>query len=449
MRQRLAAAPLLLSVLSCLCPSAIAADIYAAPSDYKAKLTELRPGDTLYLAPGEYTRNLNLTGLHGRAGEPITITGPQAGQAVFGATSGANTVNLQDASYLVIRRLVLDGRGKVVDAIKAGGRERLPVHNITIEYCKIIGYGAAREVVAINTKAPAWDWVVRGNTIIAPGTGMYFGNSDGTQPFVRGIIENNLVTDAKGYCLQIKHQVSRPVLAGMPTGPSATIIRYNTFTKSAATEQRDGRPNVLIGGLPDDGPGSKDQYHVYGNVLFHNHTDSLFQGAGRISLHDNLLVDCAYYAINFRSHEGKQPKSIRVYHNSMLAVLDGIRVSDMAEGGEKLIAANLTASKVGPDELRIDSDGNAEINTSAAATIFACADPMLGRCDLQPIKRIDAPLPMGFLGMVGEDDCWYLDFTGSRKPNAAYAGAFAKPLEQPRPIEATTRPAVKPPNPWD
>ena len=69
---------------------------------------------------------------------------------------------------------------------------------------------------------------------------MYFGNSDGTSPFVDGLIEHNLVVDTIGYNMQIKHQLPRPTNVGLPTGDSRTIIRHNVFSKqnNAATGAR-------------------------------------------------------------------------------------------------------------------------------------------------------------------------------------------------------------------
>lgn len=436
-------------VILSLSVSARAADIYAEPADYTDKLAQLKPGDTLHLAAGEYTGGLKLAGLHGQDDAPIVITGPEAGSAIFRAAAGANTVNVENASYLVIRRLVLDGGDQKVDAIKAGGAERRPAHHITIEYNTIRGYGASRDVVAINTKVPAWDWVIRGNTIIAPGTGMYLGDSDGDQPFIHGIIENNLIADATGYCLQIKRQLARPVLPDMPPDPSPTIIRYNIFTKPSQTDQQTPRPNVLIGGLPDSGPGADDRYHVYGNVFYHNDTDSLFQGTGRISLHDSLFVDCKFPAITIKNHEGKPPKSIRIYHNSFLAVPQALRMSGLTEGGEQLMTANIIAHWAGPAKLTVDKEGNAIIDANAAGKVFACADLALGKCDLQPLSRIDVILPPGFLRTVRDDLDWFLDYAGTVKPDAAYCGAFAQVRNDSRPITATTRPAVKAPKPWE
>jgi hypothetical protein len=40
---------------------------------------------------------------------------------------------------------------------------------------------------------PTWGRIIRRNVIDGAGTGIYLGNSDGSAPFVAGIIENNLI----------------------------------------------------------------------------------------------------------------------------------------------------------------------------------------------------------------------------------------------------------------
>src|SRR5262249_36081648 len=158
---------------------------------------------------------------------PIVIEGETSGLGtVFRGRPGANTVSIKNAAYLVVRSLLLDGDGLGVDAVKAEGTSQF-AHHITLERLTIVNHGADQQVVGISTKCPAWSWVIRGNIIRGAGTGMYLGNSDGNQPFIGGLIEDNLIVDTIGYNLQIKHQRERPKIAGMPQENSATIIRHN------------------------------------------------------------------------------------------------------------------------------------------------------------------------------------------------------------------------------
>ena len=158
----------------------------ASPQDYRRAVAMLRAGDTLALAAGEYREGLTLRYLAGEADRPITISGPATGPpATFVARDGRNTVSIVDSQHLVIRNLVLDGRNLPVDGVKAEGNARW-AHHITLENLVIRGHGNNQQTVAISTKCPAWNWVIRGNTIVGAGTGIYLGNSDGSAPFVAG-----------------------------------------------------------------------------------------------------------------------------------------------------------------------------------------------------------------------------------------------------------------------
>ena len=188
----------------------------ASPADYRESLELLRPGDTLRLAAGEYRDGLVLRGIAGAPGQPIVITGPKEGEpATFFARPGHNTVSIIDSSHLEISNVVLEGNNIPVDAVKAEGTAAF-AHHITLENLTIRGHGNNQQNVGISTKCPAWNWVIRGVTITGAGTGMYLGDSNGNAPFVAGLIERNLVVDSTGYNLQIKHQVARPDLPGMP-----------------------------------------------------------------------------------------------------------------------------------------------------------------------------------------------------------------------------------------
>ncbi len=73
-------------------------------------------------------------------------------------------------------------------------------------------------------------------------------------------------------------------------------------------------------------------YEVYGNYFFHNHSEALFQGSGRISLHDNVFVDgpYAYPAVVLRSHNGPL-KVAYVYNNTIYTEGRGIYFGTRAQ----------------------------------------------------------------------------------------------------------------------
>ncbi|MEP7208856.1 MAG: hypothetical protein ABI920_18125 [Casimicrobiaceae bacterium] len=308
-------------------------------------MKELRPGDLLALEAGDYRSGLPLHGLAGTPGRPITISGPQRGAAaVFHARDGHNTVSLVDAAYLVVRNLAIEGHNLPVDGVKAEGSSRF-AHDITLENLTIRGHGNNQQTVAISTKCPAWRWTLRGNRILGAGTGMYLGNSDGRAPFVGGLIEHNLVVDTIGYNLQVKHQLPRPDLPGMPTGNSTTIIRHNVFAKvdsGGGREAEAPRPNVLVGHFPIAGTGVEDRYAVYGNFFYQNAHEALFQGEGNVGIYANVFVTDHGDAIRIQPHNDI-PRHIVVAFNTILAKETGISIVQR-EGAPKfaqIVAANV------------------------------------------------------------------------------------------------------------
>ncbi|MBI2798871.1 MAG: hypothetical protein HYX63_01070 [Gammaproteobacteria bacterium] len=316
--------------------------IDGSPDDYLEKVRHLEPGMTLQLAAGEYRGGLYLHELSGTAAAPVIIRGPAKGSAaIFVAREGHNTVSVADSSYLELRNLTLDGKGLAVDAVKGEGNAHW-AHHITLENLRIVGHGANQQIVGISTKCPAWNWVIRGNEIRGAGTGMYFGNSDGSAPFIAGIIEDNVVADTIGYNLQIKHQLPRPAIDGMPTAPQVTVIRRNRFSKEhGGSSGPEARPNVLVGHWPLSGPGQEDLYLIYGNFFYQNWDEALFQGEGRLALYNNVFVNRLNDAIHIQPHND-QVREVRILFNSVLTPQSGviIRVPEAAPKPRLVIDAN-------------------------------------------------------------------------------------------------------------
>jgi hypothetical protein len=344
----------------------MAAEYIARPDNYLAILKRLAPGDTLWLAPGTYRHGLPIHGLQGTEKAPIVISGiPSQDRPVFLARRGANTVSLIDAAHIVVRSLVLDGGNLIADGVKAEGHAEF-AHHITLENLLIVNHGIDQSVVGISTKCPAWGWVIRGNVILGAGTGLYLGNSDGRAPFVSGLIEHNVVRDTIGYNLQIKHQIERPPLAGMPTGDSQTVIRHNVFSKANnASTGPMARPNLLVGHWPLEGPGANDRYLIYGNFFYDNPSgEPLFQGEGNVALYNNAFVNPSGSAILIQPHRGV-PREIRVFNNTVVARDAGIIIRGVASGHQPVVAAN--AVFAGEPFLGLDGAGNLGLPYAEAA----------------------------------------------------------------------------------
>lgn len=296
----------------------------AGPDTYLDFVRILKPGDYLQLLPGEYRHGLPVVQIAGTADRPVVISGAGDGRLrpVFIARPGHNTISIINAAYVTIRHLELDGRNLPVDGVKCEGHAEY-AHHISLEGLYIHSHGNNQQTVAVSTKCPAWNWVIRHTVIRGAGTGMYLGNSDGRAPFISGLIEYNLITGTRGYNLQIKHQQVRPALPGMPDGDSTTIIRHNVFSKEEGGSTDTARPSVLVGHWPLSGPGENDRYLVYGNFFYQNPYEALFQGEGNIALYSNLFVNHAGDAVRIRPHNAA-PRTVAIFHNTVLARGTGI-----------------------------------------------------------------------------------------------------------------------------
>ena len=338
-------------VAACISPlSADAATINATPANYQAALSALNPGDMLNLASGTYSHGLPISNLNGTASQTIVIRGPDDQSAVFTAEACCNTVQFDTSSYVEVRNLTLNGAGQ--DG-PSGVDTRGPTHHITIENLKIINYGADQQDVGISTKGPAWNWTIRHNTIIGAGTGIYLGNSDGAEPFVAGLIEQNLIVDSIGYAMEIKHQIARPTNIGMPITNNKTIIRHNVFSKSNNSSSGGlARPNLLVGHFPTSGNGSNDLYEIYGNFFYQNPSEALFQGEGNIALYDNVFFNSFGDAVNIEPQHDV-PRSVTVFQNTVVAAGNGLRVAGASASFTQKIVGNVSFAGVpvsGPNQ---------------------------------------------------------------------------------------------------
>jgi len=362
--------------------------VRAGPDLYRRALERLQPGEILELAAGEYGLGLPLHGLVGNAAQPIVIEGPSPpGRAVFVARRGSHTVSLLDSAHVIVRGLVLDGRGARVDAVRAEGQARW-AHHVTLERLTIVNHGTSQQNSAISTKCPAWGWVVRDNTIIGAGTGMYFGDSDGSDPFFDALIEGNRIVDPLGYGIQVKHQHDRPDGAE-GAQPASTVIRRNVIVKSrAATAPETARPSLLVGHLPLHGPGARDRHVVYGNLLLDNPSEALFQGEGNIALYNNLLFNPRGEGVRIRPHNHR-PREVAVFNNTVVAAALGIGIEGIEPGNPRLFEHNLV---YGNPPIRSEIDGeNLGAEYDRARRMLGRLDADPARLDLAPREALSAP----------------------------------------------------------
>lgn len=398
----------------------------ADPSDFASFVSALEPGDLLRLAPGDYATSLVVADLDGAPGACIRIEGPVAGSpARFLARDCCNTVQIRDSSYVAIRNLEIegfvDGEARWGDGVKADGTS----HHITLENLHIRNCDRDQQVVGINTKAVAWNWVVRRNVIENCGTGIYLGDSDGSAEFVHGLIEENLIRDTIGYSLQIKHQNARSNLPGIPA-ESRTILRHNVFHKSGnSSTGGSARPNLLIGHPPLTGVGIEDDVLIYGNLLLQNPSgESLFQATGNVLAYANLFVQDSGPAVRFQFHVASGPRRVRFVQNTILASGTGVSVSGAEPGFEQRIEGNAIFAAT---PIAGGTAANNVVDDRADAALYlAGPDGSPGNdLDLSPIGDggLDGPVETSVLGDA-EDAL--LDFDARPRGTSvrgAYGGA--------------------------
>ena len=399
------------------------------PSNYLDLVRSLQPGDTLVLEPGIYNDpndapGLPFFGVRGEPGNPIIVMGAEGQpRPVFQGRSTHNTVRFDDASYIEIRHIEIDGRDLGGDGINAQGIS----HHITLEDIIIDGVGNSQGTVGISTnRAPTWDWVIRHNIIRNAGTGMYLGNSPGNNPFVRGIIEYNLIEDTIGYNMQIKHQNPRPTNIGMPTGLSKTIIRHNVFTKSGNSIGSSPRPNLLVGHFPLSGPGVDDVYEIYGNFFYQNPTEALFQGEGNVALYNNLFFISTGNAIHIQPHNDI-PREIRIFNNTVVASGRGIRVTGGSSNATQKVIGNAVFAAT-PIQAANTTD-NITDAYSAASIYLDNPFASFGQFNLYPKEGELTGSPLDTTDIQNFTQ-WNLDFNGvihSGQFRGAYAGDGVNP----------------------
>ena len=415
-----------------------AAEIPADPSNYQELIAGLQPGDTLQLAAGTYNRIL-ISGIHGTADAWITVEGPASGApAIIGSESCCNTVQLYDSSFVAIRNLTIDLQGLFVDGVNAKDSVS---HHILIENNTIQNFPpGSQSIVGINTKSLEYHWTIRGNTILEPGTGLYLGGSSGDMQFIAGVVENNLVVNAVGYDMQIKHQVEYAQPESLEPGPHVTIVRNTVFIKDDRASEDGDRPNLLVGGFPEGGPGSEDMYHVYGNLLFHNSREALMQASGRASIHDNIFIgsSAAIPALVIRNHAGKDVKLMHVYNNTFYAEGTAISFVNMATQDDAVVGNLILATTpfTGPIT---DARDNLFAPLAEAANYVQMPAAALGAMDFYPLPgAVEGPaLDLEkFADQVDYDR----DYNGQPKGGFTFRGAYAGAGDNPGcPLEQATK----------
>lgn len=358
--------------------------VEAGPTDYRDAVAAMQPGDTVRLAAGMYADGLDVTDKNGTADACFVIEAADpADPPIFLGTDGRNVLSLRDSSFVVLRGLEVDGsNGAEGDGLKAEGTaanthhivvEGLYIHDITV-------YG--NQSVGINTKCTSWNWVIRGNRIERVGTGLYLGGSGGDTPFIGGLLEDNVVLDSLGYNIEIKHQLDRPAMDGIPE-QATTILRNNVFSKqNDAAGGDDARPNLLLGHFPPTGPGADDQYLVYGNVFHDNPVEALLQAEGNVAIYANVFVNPNGPALRIQPHNDV-PKRIDIFANTVVASDTGITVNGGDPAYEQRVVGNAVFATALDGGMQIDN--TFAPMADAATALVDPLGPIGAGLDLHPL----------------------------------------------------------------
>jgi len=423
----------LLCLISLLVPTLATATVYQAnPSNYATHVSRLKPGDTLSLAAGTY-RGLIVTHLNGNSNAWIVITGPASGPpAMVIGSACCNTIEISNSSFVSIEHLTIDSKG-IEGTFGVSAKDGLNnrTHDIRIQNDRFIGQSGSQQTVAISTKTPTWGWIIRENRIENAGTGIYLGNSDGTLPFVAGVIENNLIENTIGYNIEIKWQRPRPAVPGMPAGQSSTIIRHNVFIKDGRPSPDGDRPNMLVGGFPETGAGSTDMYELYGNLFVNNPREALLQASGRISVHDNIFLGGDYASMALQSQE-LPLKLAHVYNNTIYTRAQGILFGSAAAQEDAVIGNLVFAAEPLSGPVKHAADNILETPAHIAAYVKTPGLDLTA--DLFPLPGKCMGRPLDLTPFATETD-YALDFNANPKRSAkgeivfrgAYAGEGANP----------------------
>ncbi len=174
-----------------------------------------------------------------------------------------------------------------------------------------------------------------------------------------------------------------------------------------------GRPNVLVGHWPDNGPGANDHYEIYGNLFYQNPHEALFQGEGNLALYSNLFINEYGDAVHIQPHNGI-PKTIDIFFNTVLARDKGIVIQTAKDNMpfRQTVRGNAVFAKI---PLTGGSQSNNTVGQLSDAEKFlvqSSAQP--GEFDLRSQQgRMRGPPPD--IDGLEKYENWRRDFDGRRR----------------------------------
>ena len=283
-------------------------------ASFEAAAESLSPGDILIIHEGTYSESgrISIT-VKGTADAPVVIKAAENESFPLISRSGSiqNTINVEGASYLTIKRLEITGNGGDGINLNSG-----PSH-ITLEDLVI------HEVdVGINFRSSMHHITVRRNHIYhtgidgGTGEGMYVGCNYASCVVSDSIIENNWIHDnlpgtSQGDGIEVK------------VGSHSNIIKdnviYNMFYPGIFVYGTEGNPKNI----------------VEGNVIW-NCLEGIYAVADAI-VRNNIIFDSGTGLSLYSHTQVSQIKDVTAINNTIYDCDDGVYVR---WGGQNMILAN-------------------------------------------------------------------------------------------------------------
>lgn len=109
-------------------------------SQLRNAIGRLKPGDTILIAPGEYSGNIYLANTSGTKNAPITIRGADPDNPPL-FKGGGQAFHLADCSYINLSNLIVKGFPSNGINIDDAGSFETPAHHVTLENITILETG--------------------------------------------------------------------------------------------------------------------------------------------------------------------------------------------------------------------------------------------------------------------------------------------------------------------
>lgn len=375
--------------------------------DFEGAANALSAGEELVLRGGVYTFNGNITvAVNGTAANPIVIRAKDGEQPILEqATGNQNVIEINGASYLVLRGLTVRGGSHGIRLINSDF--------ITIEDCEI--YETGDVALSANSGGTYEGLVIRRNHIHhtnGTGEGMYLGcNSDGCR-IANSLIEANYVHHTNRASVQQGDGIE------IKEGSYGNIVRDNVVHDT-------NYPGILLYSTVGNGPPNI----VEGNAVW-NSNDNTMQVAADAIIRNNVILG----NVAFQAHQAGSPSNIEFVHNTVINAGTAMQVRNVT--GPVTIANNAIYSQVTAINLisgdlgQVTVAGNVgqggRTGGSAGWTDGSGIANDLVAAGYSGQPPIDA-FPTDTSALIGAGDASYAttsDFNGHSRAGRADAGAY-------------------------